>query len=91
MWERLKVSAEAYAIRGRGLSRTAVQLLGIGAVLLGAYNFLLEPFVVASVVLPIYREVILGVLAIVFLGPQLMSGGGGGGGINPLMAFGGLL
>lgn len=64
MWERLKVSAEAYAIRGRGLSRTAVQLLGIGAVLLGAYNFLLEPFVVASVVLPIYREVILGVLAV---------------------------
>jgi hypothetical protein len=64
MWERLKVSAEAYAIRGRGLGRTAVQLLGIGAVVLGAYNFLLEPFVVASVILPVYREVILGVLAV---------------------------
>lgn len=64
MWERLKVSAEAYAIRGRGLGRTAVQLLGIGAVLLGAYNFLLEPFVVASVILPIYREVFLGALAV---------------------------
>jgi hypothetical protein len=41
-----------------------VQLLGIGAVVLGAYNFLLEPFVVASVILPVYREVILGVLAV---------------------------
>jgi hypothetical protein len=39
----------------------------------------------------ICAAIILGVLAIVFLGPQLMSGGGGGGGgINPLMAFGGL-
>jgi len=39
----------------------------------------------------ICAAIILGVLAIVFLGPQLMSGGGGGGGINPLMTFGGLL
>jgi len=29
--------------------------------------------------------IILGVLAIVFIGPQLAGGGGGGGGLNPLM------
>lgn len=39
----------------------------------------------------ICAAIILGVLGIVFLGPQLMGGGGGGGGINPLMLAGGLL
>lgn len=57
MWERLKVSAEAYAIRGRGLSRTAVQLVGIAAVVIGAYNFLLAPAVVTGPVATIYRDV----------------------------------
>jgi len=33
----------------------------------------------------ICAAIILGVLAIVFIGPELLGGGGGGGGINPLM------
>lgn len=43
--ERWRVNAETAAIRGRTLVRSVVQVAGVVAVLLGAYNLLLYPSV----------------------------------------------
>lgn len=37
--ERLKTSVEVFWIRGRGTLRTVLRALGIGLVILGAFNF----------------------------------------------------
>jgi uncharacterized membrane protein len=48
---------EAYGIRGKGWIRSTVRLLGIAAVLLGAYNFLASPFLVTPEFFTTYREI----------------------------------
>jgi hypothetical protein len=55
--DRARVTAEAYGIRGRGWLRSGIRLLGIVAVLLGAYNLLLAPFLVTPELVTVYRDV----------------------------------
>jgi hypothetical protein len=62
--ERIAVTAESYGIRSRGFLRTAVQVIGIVAVLVGAYNYLLAPIVATGPVATVYREVAFGQLAV---------------------------
>jgi len=56
--ERARVTAEAYGIRGRGWLRTLVRLVGIAAVLVGACNFLLAPFLVTPPLFVAYRSLL---------------------------------
>lgn len=57
-WERARVSIEAYGIRSRGWIRHIVRLVAIGAVIIGAYNFLLAPFLSAGPLLTAYRDIL---------------------------------
>jgi hypothetical protein len=61
--ERMAVTAESYGIRGRSLMRTAIQLLGVAAVLVGAFNYLLAPVVEAQAIITIYRTAAFDYLA----------------------------
>jgi hypothetical protein len=55
--------AEPYLIRGRSIARTTVQVVGILAVLVGAFNYLLAPALTTGPVLTVYRDVAFSVLA----------------------------
>ena len=59
--ERLRTTAEVSAIRGRGWIRTILQLLGIAAVLVGAFNLILAQYVVTEAIFTGYRTVFAGV------------------------------
>jgi len=56
--KRVRLSAEAYTIRGRGWVRLAVQLVGAAAMLIGAFNLLFADYVVWDAVLTVYRDVL---------------------------------
>lgn len=58
--ERLRTTAEVSAIRGRGWLRTLLQLLGIAAVLVGAFNLILADFVVTDAIFTSYRGLLAG-------------------------------
>lgn len=57
-WERARVSLEAYGIRSRGWIRHIIRLVGIAAVIIGAYNFLLAPFLSAGALFTAYRDIL---------------------------------
>jgi len=61
--ERVAATAETYKIRSRGLLRTAVQIVGIAAVLIGAYNYLIAPMAVTGPVFIGYRGAVSNFLA----------------------------
>jgi len=65
-WQRIRVSMEAYGIRGKSWIRFIIRLLGIGAVLLGAYNFLVAPFLVTPEFFTAYR----GISEVVLVAPS---------------------
>jgi hypothetical protein len=54
-WERLKISAQTTGIRLRARARLLTQLVGIAAVLLGAFNMLVVPAVGVEPVATAYR------------------------------------
>lgn len=62
--ERMAVAAESYGIRARSLMRTAIQLLGVAAVLVGAFNYLLAPVAEAGAIITIYRTAAFDHLAV---------------------------
>lgn len=60
--DRIRVTAEAYGIRSRSWVRMIIRGAGIAAVLIGAYNLLLSPFLVSPEILTAYRSVVATVL-----------------------------
>lgn len=62
--ERARITAEAYGIRSRGWLRAVLQVVGVAAVLVGAYNFLVAPYVVTGAVAPAYRDLAATVIAV---------------------------
>jgi hypothetical protein len=49
---------EAYGIRSRGWIRHVIRLVAICAVIIGAYNFLLAPFLSTGAILTAYRDLL---------------------------------
>lgn len=68
-----RLRAETIAIRGRGWIRNAVRLVGLVAVLLGAFNGIFVPALGANAVFPMYRVLLPG-SGFVSTGSQALAG-----------------
>lgn len=54
-WQKYKVSAEIYGLKARAKIALVLNLIGVGLVLLGAYNFLAAPALDMAVFAPYGR------------------------------------